>query len=106
MRILVVEDYAPVRLAVVKGLRHAGYSVDSCANGVEGKWYAETNDFDVILLDLMLPEMDGLTILRKLRESNIVDVYIFYLRKKIDRPGWKKLIHTRRGLGYLLGTPS
>jgi DNA-binding response OmpR family regulator len=35
-------------------------------------------------------------------ESNVVDVYIGYLRKKIDRPGWRRLIHTRRGQGYVL----
>ena len=223
MRVLVVEDYAPLRLAIVKGLTDAGYSVDACANGKDGKWHAESGEFDVMVLDLMLPEMDGLTVLKELREagndihililtakdgvtdrvdglnlgaddyltkpfvfaellarvralvrrkygeknprlavgdlvidtsaktvrrgeeaieltakeyalleflalraqevvsrtdiwnhvydfhadshSNVVDVYISYLRKKIDRPGMQKLIHTRRGQGYLLGVP-
>lgn len=221
MRVLVVEDYAPLRLAIVKGLTDAGYSVDACANGRDGKWHAESGEFDVMVLDLMLPEMDGLSILKSLRadgndihvliltakdavtdrvdglnlgaddyltkpfvfaellarikalvrrkygeknptisiadlevntasrevrrgdefveltakeyalleflalrsgqvvtrmdiwdhvydfhsdnQSNVVDVYISYLRKKIDRPGFEKLIHTRRGQGYMLG---
>ena len=221
MRILVVDDYTPLRLAVVKGLQDAGYSVDACANGRDGLWRAESGQYDVIVLDLMLPEVDGLSILQRLRkagssahvliltakdavtdridglnmgaddyltkpfvfaellarvralvrrkydeknpvievgnlaidtrskevrraeepvqltakefalleflalragevvsrsdiwehvydfhsdtQSNVVDVYISYLRKKVDRPGMEKLIHTRRGQGYMLG---
>lgn len=221
MRVLVIEDYGPLRLAIVKGLTDAGYSVDACANGRDGQWHAESTPYDVIVLDLMLPEIDGLTILRNLRsagnnthililtakdgvtdridglnlgaddylskpfvfaeliarvralvrrkygeknpilevgdlaidtrskvvrrgqqlieltakefalleflahragevvsrsdiwehvydfhsdgQSNVVDVYISYLRKKVDQPGQVKLIHTRRGQGYVLG---
>lgn len=221
MRVLVIEDYDPVREAVTEGLRDAGYAVDAAADGRDGLWYAESNDYDVIVLDLMLPEVDGLTILKKVRagkrpscvliltakdqlddrvqglnagaddylikpfafeellarvktlirrkfdrqdpvitiadlavdtasrtvrrgdrlieltareyalleylavragelvsrtdiwehvydfhsdsQSNVVDVYIGYLRKKIELPSSPKLIHTRRGQGYLLG---
>lgn len=221
MRILVIEDYAPIRESVSQGLREAGYAVDAAADGRDGQWYAVSNDYDVVVLDLMLPEIDGLTILKKLRadkrrtcviiltakdqledrveglnagaddylikpfafeellarvktlvrrkydqqdpvitvadlavdtasrtvrrgereigltgreyalleylasragelvtrsdvwehvydfnsdsQSNVVDVYIGYLRKKIEAPGLPKLIHTRRGEGYLLG---
>lgn len=222
MRVLVIEDYEPIRHAVAQGLSEAAFAVDSCANGRDGLWYAEGNDYDVIILDLMLPDIDGLTILRRLRQqgsaarililtakdavedrvtglnsgaddyvlkpfmfeellarvqvlvrrrydrvspiiqidnlvidtashavqrgeesieltkreysllaflamregqvvsrteiwenlyefesdahSNVVDVYIRYLRNKIERPDWSKLIHTRRGFGYLLGS--
>ena len=221
MRVLVIEDYAPIRNALVDGLSQAGYSVDASVDGAEGKWLAESGDYDVVILDLMLPKIDGLSILRSLRKqgkdtnvlilsardtaqervagldlgaddylakpfvfdellarvralvrrkyggkspvihvsdlaidtkarrvtragetiemtakefalleymahrhgdivsrseiwehvysfeadnhSNVVDVYISYLRKKIDRDGMAKLIHTRRGQGYLLG---
>jgi len=220
MRVLIVEDYAPVRNAVAKGLEEAAFAVDVADNGREGLWYAENNDYDVIVLDIMLPEVDGLTILRKLRaagstarillltardsledrvtglnygaddylikpfayeellarvqvlvrrryerpnpilrignleidtvkklvtrggeaieltlreysllvflairegetvsrteiwesvyefksdaHSNVVDVYIRYLRRKLERPEWPPLIHTRRGFGYCL----
>ena len=63
MRILVVEDYLPLQRAVAKGLREAGYAVDMTGDGEEGLWYATGNDYDVIVLDLMLPKVDGLTIL-------------------------------------------
>ena len=220
MRVLVVEDYAPVRKAVAKGLQEAAFAVDVADNGLEGLWYAEHIEYDVVVLDIMLPEVDGLTILRKLRatdstarvllltardaiedrvnglncgaddylvkpfafaellarvqvlvrrryeqpnpklqignleidtarktvkrggesieltqreysllvflalregetvsrtdiwdnlyefnssaQSNVVDVYIRYLRQKLERPEWPALIHTRRGFGYRL----
>ena len=221
MRLLVIEDYAPLRKAVVRALQEAGYAVDASGEGQEGLWYAQSNDYDLIVLDLMLPGLDGWSILRSLREegiqthvliltardavedrvegldlgaddylvkpfaldellarvrallrrqyqaksplikvadleldqatrqvrragreidltrreyalleylalragevvsrgdiwehlyefnsqaqSNVVDVYIGYLRKKLDRPGMVPLIHTRRGQGYWLG---
>jgi DNA-binding response OmpR family regulator len=221
MRLLVVEDYRPLQRSLTKGLSEAGFAVDTTGDGEEGLWYASSNDYDVIILDLMLPGMDGLTILKKLRAkgkkshililtakdtlqdrvtgldlgaddylvkpfafeellarvrallrrsylqknprikikdlwidlttqkvwrgreeiqltprqyalleylamrqgqtvsrtdiwehvyefkstatSNVVDVYIGYLRKKIERPGKAPLIHTIRGRGYTLG---
>ena len=221
MRVLLVEDYLPIQKAVAKGLREAGFAVDVAADGEEGLWYATNNEYDSIILDLMLPVMDGLTVLKRLRsagrlthvliltakdtvadrveglnlgaddylvkpfafeellarvkalmrrsyqaknpsleiadlkietasqkvwrgkeeiqltpreyalleymamrtgevvsrtdiwdhvyefkseaDSNVVDVYIGYLRRKIERPGKTQLIHTLRGRGYLLG---
>jgi len=67
MRLLVIEDYLPQQRALAKGLREAGFAVDVTGDGEEGLWYATTNDYDVVILDLMLPKMDGLTILRRLR---------------------------------------
>jgi DNA-binding response OmpR family regulator len=221
MRILVVEDYQPLREAVVQGLREAGYAVDEASNGQDGLRQARSNEHDVIILDLMLPGLDGLSVLKTLRqqscpacilvltakdtsedkvkglelgaddylvkpfvfaellarikalirrkyetkttvlriadleidishrtvrrggpmidlsgreyalleylamnanrtvsrsdiwqhvydfnaslESNVVDVYVGLLRKKIERPGSPRLIHTKRGQGYMLG---
>ena len=221
MRVLVVEDYEPVRKSVSQGLRNAGFAVDAAADGEEGLWYARTNDYDAIVLDIMLPGMSGLAVLRELRKtgrkthvllltarggvddrveglnlgaddylvkpfafaellarvralvrrsyaakdpvirvddlevntvthaaqragvplkltareyalleflalragelvsrtdiwehvyefdsdahSNVVDVYIGYLRRKLERTGLPRLIHTRRGQGYVLG---
>lgn len=220
MRILLVEDYAPLRRSLEQGLREANFAVDASADGEEGLWYATTNPYDAIVLDLMLPKIDGLTLLKRLRDagnqtavliltardgvddrvrglnlgaddylakpfafeellarvraltrrayarkepvirvgplaldtsarsvqiagepvaltareyallellarragelvtrsdiiehcydfaadslSNVVDVYIGYLRRKLERPGQPRLIHTRRGQGYLL----
>ncbi len=67
MRLLVVEDYRPLQQSLVKGLREAGFAVDTTRDGREGLWYATSNEYDVIILDLMLPGMDGLEILRKMR---------------------------------------
>jgi len=67
MRVLLVEDYLPLQKAVAKGLREAGYAVDVTGDGEEGLWYASGNEYDVIVLDLMLPKMDGLSILKRLR---------------------------------------
>jgi DNA-binding response OmpR family regulator len=223
MRVLLVEDYPPVRKSVAKGLTEAAFAVDVADNGEEGLWYAQHNEYDVIILDIMLPQIDGLTLMRQLRtdgcaagillltakdavkdrvdglnggaddyltkpfafeellarvqvllrrrychfrphlkigsleintatkqvtragkliqltrreyallhylairsgeiisraeiwqnlyefnsdaHSNVVDVYIRYLRKKIERPEWPVLIHTRRGFGYCLSEP-
>ena len=67
MRVLVVEDYPPIRKAVAKGLREAGFAVDATGDGEEGLWYATGNDYDVVILDLMLPGLDGLAILKRMR---------------------------------------
>lgn len=67
MRILLVEDYAPLRLAVVEALRLQGYAVDAAGDGAEGRWYAQGNHYDLIILDIMLPEVDGLSLLRAWR---------------------------------------
>jgi DNA-binding response OmpR family regulator len=220
MRVLVVEDYEPLLKSLVQGLTEAGFAVDGSADGEEGLWYARSNEYDAIVLDIRLPKLDGLSIVERLRaegdatpvllltakdtvddrvtglnagaddylikpfafaemlarvralmrrkydaadpvvrvrdleintatrgvrragerveltareyalleylalragqvvsrsdiwehvydfrstaESNVVDVYIGYLRKKLEGPGRARLIHTRRGQGYVL----
>jgi len=67
MHLLVIEDYPPLQQSLTKGLREAGFAVDSARDGREGLWYAMGNEYDVIVLDLMLPGMDGLEILKKIR---------------------------------------
>jgi len=219
MRVLVVEDEVRVRSFLVRGLEEAGFAVDAASSGDEALRLAFVHPYDAILLDLMLPGKDGLSVLRELRAggratpllilsareeledrlrgldagaddylpkpfafaellarlrallrrgtarasairvadleidlvtrkvqragrsieltakefalleylarhagevvtrtmisehvwdinfdtlSNVIDVYIRYLRRKIDDPFEPKLIHTRRGIGYLL----
>ena len=78
MKILFIEDSKRLQVAVGKGLRISGYAVDMAADGKEGLYLAEINNYDVIILDLMLPEIDGLTILKKLRSQG-EDVHILIL---------------------------
>ncbi|MFY9822426.1 MAG: response regulator transcription factor [Thermoanaerobaculia bacterium] len=67
MRLLLIEDSARLRSTLQKGLSRAGYAVDTAQDGREGLWLATENEYDVIVLDLMLPKIDGLTVLERLR---------------------------------------
>ena len=70
MRLLLVEDSERLRRALTRSLTKSGYAVDSAEEGKEGLWLAESNEYDVIILDIMLPGLDGMTLLRRLRERN------------------------------------
>lgn len=67
MRVLLVEDFEPLARSLAQGLREAGYAVDDAKDGDEGLALAETNAYDGILLDLMIPKVDGLSFLARLR---------------------------------------
>ena len=71
MRILVVEDEKKVASFIKRGLEEEGFSVDVAHDGDEGRYMAETNPYDLILMDVMLPKKDGLTVIRELREQDI-----------------------------------
>ncbi|PQZ45276.1 DNA-binding response regulator [Bacillus sp. MYb209] len=70
MRILVVEDELDLQEAIAEGLRIEGYAVDTCSNGEDAYELAYVENYDLIILDLNLPKMDGLKVLEKLREEN------------------------------------
>lgn len=69
MRILVVEDDAALASVVVRALREESYAVDLAQDGQEAEWSAFENPYDLIILDLMLPRKDGLSVLKTLREA-------------------------------------
>lgn len=71
MRILMIEDDTELCEAVSAGLCAAGFAVDTCADGEDGFYYLKQNIYDACLLDRMLPNMDGLTLLRKARANGI-----------------------------------
>lgn len=71
MRILVVEDEHRIAVSIKKGLEQEEYAVDVAYTGPDGYDLATTEDYDLIILDLMLPEMDGLTICKNLRKEHI-----------------------------------
>jgi DNA-binding response OmpR family regulator len=70
MRLLVVEDFQPLRESLSQGFREAGYAVDEASDGQTALWHARAGEHDVIILDIMLPKIDGLTVLRQLREQS------------------------------------
>ncbi|MDF7807825.1 response regulator transcription factor [Pontiellaceae bacterium B12219] len=85
MKILIVEDDQKIASFVKKGLKEQGYVVDACHNGDEGYNLASGESYDVILLDIMLPGRDGLSILRSLREEkNTVPVILLTARSGLD----------------------
>ena len=69
MRVLVVEDSPRLQRTLGTALRKSGYAVDVAGDSEEGQWLAESHDYDVIILDIMLPKRDGLTVLANLRQK-------------------------------------
>ncbi len=67
MRLLIVEDSPRLQRTIGTALRKSGYAVDLAGDGEEGLWMAESHDYDVIILDIMLPKRDGLSVLGELR---------------------------------------
>lgn len=74
-RILVVEDESDIASVVSHLLRHAGFEVETVANGLEALQFLGRNSADLILLDLTMPEMDG----------------VEFRRKQLENPEWKKI---------------
>ena len=146
-RVLIVEDDRSIARVVQLQLEHRGFSVRCCHDGISAVQEVPKFRPEVIVLDIMLPGVDGVGVLKKLRSTgirvpimmltareyellvfmaqnarralsrdmllsrvweqdfgstNVVNVYIGYLRKKIDAPGEKRLIQTVRGAGYSL----
>ncbi|OGG03846.1 DNA-binding response regulator [Candidatus Gottesmanbacteria bacterium RBG_16_37_8] len=71
MRILVIEDERRLANVIKKGLIEDGFAVDLSFDGEDGQYLAESEPYDLIILDLMLPKIDGLTICRNLRKKNL-----------------------------------
>jgi DNA-binding response OmpR family regulator len=69
VRLLIVEDELDFAQALARGLRQQGYAIDVALDGVQGWELAEVNEYDLLILDLNLPEMDGLEVCRRLRAS-------------------------------------
>jgi DNA-binding response OmpR family regulator len=69
MRVLLVEDSERLRRSLSTGFKKSGYAVDVAADGTDALWLAESNDYDVIVLDIMLPGLDGLSVLQRLRDQ-------------------------------------
>jgi two-component system OmpR family response regulator len=85
MRILVVEDDNKIASFVVKGLKQAGYAVDRAADGEEALVLAETTAYDAAVVDVMLPKLDGLSLIQRLRSQKIrTPVIILSAKASVD----------------------
>jgi two-component system OmpR family response regulator len=71
MRILIIEDDREAASYLVKAFREAGYVADHAADGLDGYAMAEAGDYDVLVVDRMLPKLDGLSLIRSLREQKV-----------------------------------
>jgi two-component system OmpR family response regulator len=85
MRILIVEDDNKIASFIVKGLKQSGYAVDRCADGEEGLVYAETAPYDAAVVDVMLPKLDGLSLIQRMRGKKIqTPVIILSAKVSVD----------------------
>ena len=85
MRVLLVEDERKISAYVKRGLEEQGYAVDAAYTGLEAIDWAETVDFDLIILDILLPEMDGFTVCRNLRkQGSRVPILMLTARDAVD----------------------
>lgn len=85
MRILIAEDERDLNQLIKKRLRDSGYSVDSCFDGKEVFDYLLCAEYDALILDIMMPKMDGISVLRELRgQGNAVPVLLLTARDSIE----------------------
>ena len=81
MRVLVVEDDAKIASFVTRGLKQAGYAVDHASDGEAGLVLAESTDYDAAIIDVMLPKLDGISLVRRLRLSRRLTPILFLSAK-------------------------
>jgi heavy metal response regulator len=85
MRLLVIEDEKKVASFIKKGLEEEYYAVDVAYDGEQALYMTEVNDYDLIVLDIMLPKVDGLTVLRQIRQNgNIVPILVLTAKDSVE----------------------
>jgi len=85
MRILIVEDDKKIASYIIKGLKQAGFTVDHAPNGEEGLDMFLSSDYSAVVLDLMLPKLDGFEILTEIRKGNVqTPVIILSAKRSVD----------------------
>lgn len=85
MRVLVVEDDQKIASFVVKGLKQAGFAVDHAVDGEDGLHLSTTEPYDVAVIDIMLPKLDGLSLIERLRQQKInTPVIILSAKRSVD----------------------
>jgi two-component system copper resistance phosphate regulon response regulator CusR len=84
MRILVIEDESKLADYVRRGLSEAGYTVDVAKDGIEGRYLALEGDYQLVVLDIMLPGIDGFGVLAALREKRQTPVLMLTARDRVE----------------------
>jgi len=85
MRILLIEDDVKVASLVARGLKEEGFAVDLAADGEEGLLKARTEAYDTAIVDIMLPKLDGLTLIEELRRENVnIPILILSAKRSVD----------------------
>jgi len=85
VRLLLVEDDPIISSFVIKGLKEAGFAVDSAADGEDGLHLALTEPYDAVVVDLMLPKLDGLSLITRLRETKPnIPIMILSAKRSVD----------------------
>jgi len=85
MRLLLAEDDAEIAGFIARGLREHSYAVDVAADGEQALYDAEVNTYDLVILDLMLPDMDGMKVLERIRSRKVgPPVLILSARGQVD----------------------
>jgi two-component system OmpR family response regulator len=84
MKLLLIEDEADLRATLADSLREEGYAVDASADGEEGLYRALEADYDAVVLDVMLPKLDGWEILRRLRARKTTPVLLLTARRALE----------------------
>ena len=85
MKLLVVEDENTLANIIKKGLGKCGYAVDIASDGEEALWYYDINEYDVIILDLNLPKIDGIEVLKQIRQKDSeIKILILSARTQIE----------------------
>ena len=102
MRILLAEDEKPLARAILKIFEKNNYSADAVHNGEDALSYLETGNYDVAVLDIMMPGLDGITVLKRLRAGgNQIPVLILSAKSEVD----DKVLGLDSGANYYLTKP-
>ena len=107
MRILIAEDQRDLNQLLKKRLKEAGYSVDACFDGAAVFDYLLGAEYDALVLDIMMPKMDGIQVVRRLRrEGNQVPVLLLTARDAVDTAPRSSAFSQENFMGDLLLTPA
>lgn len=102
MKILLIEDDKKTADFILKGMKQAGYTVEHCDNGLDGLFKATSEKFDVAVIDVMLPKLDGFTVIEEIRKKKItVPIIVLSAKNSVD----DKIKGLEKGSDDYIGKP-